>query len=231
MNPDNDSTQVARSMRVLKCVPFSNAIPPSIGEHSPMKLPRVQLISTPGVPVYLMAMRRSKQPSRRRRAATADVVGRNLQPDERVPEKWKKYYRRLVKLRDSLLSRQGDLMKDASEEQPSFSLHMADAGTDSFDRDLALSRLSAEQDAVYEIDEALMRIQRGTYGICELTGKPIDRDRLEAIPWTRFSAAAEKQLEKDGEVRRTRLAPREAIARGVNSSNEAAGSTDDEILQ
>lgn len=134
-------------------------------------------------------------------------------------------------MRDYLLSRQNDLVKDASEEQPAFSLHMADAGTDSFDRDFALSRLSAEQDAVYEIDEAMMRIRRATYGICELTGKPIERRRLEAIPWTRFSAEAEKQLEKDGEVRRTRLAPREAIARGVPADNETQGATDDERLQ
>jgi DnaK suppressor protein len=179
-----------------------------------------------------MTVRRSKQqPARRRRAATADVLGGNGAANERVPEKWKKQYRRLAETRDYLLSRQNDLVKDASEEQPAFSLHMADAATDSFDRDLALSRISSEQDAVYEIDEAMMRIRRGNYGICELTGKPIERERLEAIPWTRFSAAAEQQLEKNGEVRRARLAPREAITRGVKAGSEAEGSTDDETLQ
>jgi RNA polymerase-binding transcription factor DksA len=178
-----------------------------------------------------MKARTPKQPPRRRRAATADVLGGNNRSPGHVPEKWKKYYRRLTETRDYLLHRQGDLVKDASEEQPAFSLHMADAGTDSFDRDFALSRLSAEQDAVYEIDDAMMRIRRGTYGICELTGKPIERERLEAIPWTRFSAAAEQDLEKEGSVRRTRLAPREAIARGVSAGNEAEGSTDDEKFQ
>src|SRR5438045_6569938 len=178
-----------------------------------------------------MAVRRTKQPPRRRRAATADVVGSNIQPNERVPGKWKKHYRHLMDTRDFLRERQGELVKDASEEQPAFSLHMADAGTDSFDRDFALSRVSSEQDALYEIEDALMRIRRGTYGICELTGKPIERERLEALPWARFSAAAEKQLEKEGHVRRTRLAPREALARGVNASNEAEGSTDDEQSQ
>ena len=117
-----------------------------------------------------MAVRRTKQPPRRRRAATADVVGSNIQPNERVPGKWKKHYRHLIDTRDFLLKRQGELVKDASEEQPAFSLHMADAGTDSFDRDFALSRVSSEQDALYEIEDALMRIRRGTYGICELTG-------------------------------------------------------------
>jgi RNA polymerase-binding transcription factor DksA len=178
-----------------------------------------------------MVVRRSKQRSRRHRAATADVLGNNLQPKERVPLKWKKHYRHLVQMRNYLMNRQGDLVKDASEEQPAFSLHMADAGTDSFDRDFALSRLSSEQDAVYEIDEALMRIRRGTYGTCELTGKPIEQRRLEAIPWTRFSATAEKQLEKDGAVKRTRLGPRQAMSRGVSATNEAEGSTADESLQ
>ena len=180
-----------------------------------------------------MTVKRSKQPVRRHRAATVDVLGNGTtaKPQGRVPQRWKKQYRRLSETRDYLLARQNDLIKDASEEQPAFSLHMADAGTDSFDRDFALSRLSSEQDAVYEIDEAMMRIRRGTYGICELTGKPIERRRLEAIPWTRFCADAEKQLEKNGEVRRARVAPREAIARGVQAGNEAEGSTDDERIQ
>jgi DnaK suppressor protein len=180
-----------------------------------------------------MAVKRSKQPARRPRAATSDVLGgrNSAQPKVRVPQKWKEYYRRLTQMRDSLLERKNDLIKDAGEEQPAFSLHMADAGTDSFDRDFALSRISSEQDAVYEIDEALMRIRSGTYGICELTGKSIERQRLEAIPWTRFCAEAEKQLEREGAIRRTKLAPREPVARGVSAENEAEGSTSDERLQ
>lgn len=180
-----------------------------------------------------MTVRRSKQAPRRRRAATSDVLGGHpiAKSEGRVPAKWKEQYRRLSQTRDYLLRRRDDLVKEAGEEQPAFSLHMADAGTDSFDRDFALSRISSEQDAVYEIDEAMMRIRRGTYGICELTGKPIERKRLDAIPWTRFSAAAEVQLEKNGEVRRARLAPREAISRGVTADNEADGSTGDESLQ
>ena len=62
---------------------------------------------------------------------------------------------RLRELRDHLLRRQNLLTKDALEEQPSFSTHMADAATDTYDRDFALSMLSCEQDSLYEIDEAL----------------------------------------------------------------------------
>ena len=50
----------------------------------------------------------------------------------------------------------------------------------------ALSLLSQEQDALYEIDEALKRIEQGTYGICELCNKPILHARLEAIPFAWF---------------------------------------------
>ena len=105
------------------------------------------------------------------------------------------------------------LNKDALDEQPAFSSHMADAGTDTYDRDFALSVLSAEQDAVYEIDEALDRIRNGTYGKCELTGKPIEPERLEAIPWTRFTADAERGLERENAVNRTKLADRESVPR------------------
>ena len=87
----------------------------------------------------------------------------------------------------------------------SYSLHMADSGTDNFDRDFALSLLSADQDAVYEIEEALKRIEKGSYGVCELTGKTIPKARLDAIPWTRFTVEAQAQLEREGALRQRRL--------------------------
>lgn len=159
-------------------------------------------------------MRRRKRSVGRRkpRAATRDVLGQ-APGKVRIRPKWRKHYARLVRLREHLLGQRGDLTKDAMEEAPAFSSHMADAGTDNYDRDLALGMLSSEQDALYEIEEAINRIQNGTYGTCELTGKPIEPARLEAIPWARFSAAAEKQLESEGSLKRARLGPRETVAR------------------
>jgi RNA polymerase-binding transcription factor DksA len=97
------------------------------------------------------------------------------------------------------------LAKESAEEMQSYSLHMADSGTDNFDRDFALSLLSSDQDAIYEIEEALRRIEKETFGVCELTGKPIPKARLEAIPWTRFTVEAQMQMEKDGIARQRRL--------------------------
>lgn len=139
--------------------------------------------------------------------------------NKRVPAKWKEEHRRLIELRGDLLSSQRNLSRDALEESTGFSSHVADVATDQFDRDFALGLLSSEQDAVYQIEEALGRIYNGTYGICEITGKPIERARLQAIPWTRFSKQAELELERQGVVRRrASLGPRETVAKGDETS-------------
>jgi DnaK suppressor protein len=144
-------------------------------------------------------------------ATAAAILGRPMTkakaaPDpKRIKPEWQKYYNRLLELREQLLNQMNGLAKDSAQEMPGYSLHMADSGTDNFDRDFALSLLSSDQDAVYEIEEALKRIEKKTYGTCELTGKPIPRARLEAIPWTRFTVTAQAQLEKDGAMRQRRL--------------------------
>lgn len=123
----------------------------------------------------------------------------------RIKPEWAKYYENLLELRERLMLQMSGLAKESAEEMSGYSLHMADSGTDNFDRDFALSLLSSDQDAVYEIEEALKRIERNTYGICELTGKSIPKVRLDAIPWTRFTVEAQAQLERDGALRQRRL--------------------------
>jgi RNA polymerase-binding transcription factor DksA len=143
-------------------------------------------------------------------ATAAAILGQPLvkvkkNGEVRIKSQWAKYYRRLLELREQLTRQMDGLAEESAQEMPGYSLHMADSGTDNFDRDFALSLLSADQDAVYEIEEALKRIEKNTYGICELTGKPIPRKRLEAIPWTRFTVQAQAQLEREGALRQRRL--------------------------
>jgi DnaK suppressor protein len=123
----------------------------------------------------------------------------------KVKAEWTKYYENLLELRQRLMAQMSGLAKESAEEMASYSLHMADSGTDNFDRDFALSLLSSDQDAIYEIEEALKRIEKNTYGVCELTGKSIPKVRLDAIPWTRFTVEAQTQLERDGALRQRRL--------------------------
>jgi len=147
-----------------------------------------------------------------RAATAAAILGGTASPSAKVPDsrgsvrpEWQKFYDHLVDLRERLLRQMSGLAKESAEEMDGYSLHMADSGTDNFDRDFALSLLSSDQDAIYEIDEALKRIQKGTYGICELTHKPIPKARLEAIPWTRFTVEAQAQLEREGALRQRKL--------------------------
>jgi DnaK suppressor protein len=118
---------------------------------------------------------------------------------------------RLLQLRDSLLDVMGGVAKDnlrsraEGSEASAFGMHQADAGSDAYDRDFALSLLSQEQDALYEIDEALKRIELGTYGVCEMSGKQIAHPRLEALPFARFTVECQSQLEKQSKVSRARV--------------------------
>jgi len=146
------------------------------------------------------------------KATTAAILGRPVErhPGKDVPPtinpKWVKYYKRLLELREQLLRQMDGLAKESAQEIQTFSVHMADSGTDNFDRDFALSLLSSDQDALYEIEAALSRIEKGTYGICELTGKPIPKARLDAIPWARYTVEAQAQLEREGALRQRRFA-------------------------
>lgn len=147
-------------------------------------------------------------------ATAAAILGRPVASNEvkvkkngevKIKPEWAKFYHRLLELRDQLMRQMNGLAKESAQEMAGYSLHMADSGTDNFDRDFALSLLSSDQDAIYEIEEALKRIEKNTYGICELTGKPIPKSRLEAIPWTRFTVQAQAQLEREGALRQRRL--------------------------
>jgi len=145
-------------------------------------------------------------------ATSASILGRPVTKAnvtavdaKKIKGEWQKYYNYLLELREQLLHQMNGLAKESAQEMAGYSLHMADSGTDNFDRDFALSLLSADQDAVYEIEEALKRIEKKTYGVCELTGKTIPRARLEAIPWTRFTVDAQAQLERDGALRQRRI--------------------------
>ncbi len=130
--------------------------------------------------------------------------GKRLDPFVRAQKE------RLLQLRDAMVDSMAGVAQDTlraraeGSEASAFGMHQADAGSDAYDRDFALSLLSQEQDALYEIDEALKRIELGTYGKCEMSGKPISRARLEAIPFARFTVECQSQLEKQSKASRVR---------------------------
>ena len=86
-----------------------------------------------------------------------------------------------------------------------FGLHQADAGSDSYERDIALGLLAHEQKSLRELESALKRIDDGQYGVCELCGKQIPRERLKALPFTRYTVDCQMALEKKIQVPTQRL--------------------------
>ena len=75
-------------------------------------------------------------------------------------------------------------------------IHMADMGTDNYEQEFTLGLVEKDRGLLREINAALAKIQNGTYGICEGTGKPIGKPRLEAQPWAKYSIEYARMLEK-----------------------------------
>ena len=167
------------------------------------------------------AAKTSVKASRSNQASAAKKGANSAQPDtlrllgqnhrERKLDPFTRQQKeKLLYLRDAMVDSMTGVAQDTlrsraeGSEASAFGMHQADAGSDAYDRDFALSLLSQEQDALYEIDQALKRIELGTYGVCEMSGKHIPRMRLEAIPFARFTVECQSQLEKQSKASRVR---------------------------
>ena len=132
-----------------------------------------------------------------------EIVIKPVFNPKKLPPFYKKQQQRLVELRSVLSDLMDGMAKETIRSRPEGSdasvggMHMGDAGSDAYDRDFALSMLTKEQDALYEINEALERMDRGVYGVCELSGKKIPEERLEALPYTRYTREMQEQIERD----------------------------------
>jgi RNA polymerase-binding transcription factor DksA len=153
-------------------------------------------------------------------ASLADILGfnpaekkkRTELDDSQIPKKFKKYYKLLIDLRrhvsDEINLHTSDTLKhssrDDSGDSSGYGNHQADAGTDSFDRDFALSLVSSEQEALNEIEEAILRIKDGSYGVCAVTGKAIPAARLTAVPFARYSVEGQLEHERNQQRKHNR---------------------------
>jgi len=85
---------------------------------------------------------------------------------------------------------------DAAGDLSSMPIHMADIGTDNYEQEFALDLMDSERKILVEIDEALQRLENGTYGTCEGTGQPIRKARLKAQPWARYCVEYARMVEE-----------------------------------
>jgi DnaK suppressor protein len=116
--------------------------------------------------------------------------------------------RELELFRDAILAKRREIVGDMSSMErealrsssgsnlSNLPLHMADMGTDNYEQEFTLGLMEKDRKLLRDLNDGLAKIQNGTYGICEGTGKPITRARLEAQPWARYSIEYARKLEK-----------------------------------
>lgn len=156
---------------------------------------RVRMISTKGLTI-------------KKRPRAAAVVEDNGEAEaERIRAiKTKLKAAELQKYREMLLERRQELVGvlNVMEEEAlrsrggnlsNMPLHMADVGSDTYDQDFTLGMAEAERKLLLEIDQALVRIADRTYGVCQMTGKPIPKMRLNAKPWAKYTIEAARLVE------------------------------------
>lgn len=187
-----------------------------------------KVIAPPGKPLHFAPLKPTPRHKPEEVGATIEVT--------KGPVKWtpftKKQKQRLVELRDSMLnmiegvSQESLRQRSEGGDASAFGMHQADAGSDAYDRDFALSLLSQEQDALNEINEALTRIENGTYGICEMSGKRIPEVRLEALPFTRFTVECQERIERQQMGGRGRMPVRSLF--GLDEAADESGDDGDE---
>ncbi len=118
---------------------------------------------------------------------------------KKMTQKQLDYYKQL------LLEKMQEILSDVCQMEESvfqgggelstMPVHLADVGTDSYEQEFSLGLMAEERKTLMEIQQALARIQNGTFGFCEGLGIPIEENRLEAIPWTRYSLEYAKMIE------------------------------------
>ena len=105
---------------------------------------------------------------------------------------------RLQGIREGIQREQDDAISEAGNELSSFDQHPGDSGTETFEMEKNVSLLEQVDDELLEVEAAVQRLERGTYGTCQVCGRPIGDERLEAMPATRFCVEDQAKVEREG---------------------------------
>jgi DnaK suppressor protein len=148
------------------------------------------------------------QPAKQTISDANNAVGRLSDDDLRkvktgLSKKDLEHFRELLlEKRKELLGDVASLETDARNNSggnlSNMPLHMADIGTDNYDQEFTLGLVESERRLLQEINEALLRIKNGTYGVCLIKGTPIAKARLDIQPWAKYSIEAAREMEKRG---------------------------------
>ena len=103
---------------------------------------------------------------------------------------------RLQGIRDDLQREQEEATSETGGELSSVDQHPGDSGTETFEMEKNVSLLEQVDDELLEVEAAVQRLERGTYGTCQVCGRPIGDERLEALPATRFCVEDQAKAER-----------------------------------
>lgn len=123
--------------------------------------------------------------------------------EKEMKDEYAPYKKLLLSLREKLVGKvdymQEEALKksrqDASGDLSNVPIHMADVGTDNYERELMIELIQNGEDSVRNIDDALERIEEGTFGICEACEKKINRERLKAVPYASLCINCQREEE------------------------------------
>jgi len=150
----------------------------------------------------LRKMKKRKRNSRGTRAKAKKAVspGKNKFSKKDLSSFEKLILKRKDEILDGIKHISDDILKksqkDASGDISGYTYHMADVATDTYDREFSLGLVSNERKMIYELDDALKKIEEGTYGTCELCKSLISKSRLKAVPYARLCLKCQEKKEK-----------------------------------
>lgn len=179
----------------------------SIVNNKPMKKPKPKkVVEMPSLGPSLASTLKKWKPliPSGPNAPTQSVLGAKLgevKPRSDFGKKDFEHYKGILTRKRAELSGDVSSMENQALQGGSGNLshtpqHLAEQGSETFEQSLSLDLAQVDRHLIKEIDDALDRIQKGTYGLCEMTGKPISRDRLDELPWTRYSIEAARMRER-----------------------------------
>jgi len=204
--------QKASSKKSKKAAPSKKASAPvAIKKPKRPEEPKVKLKAK--VPESKAAAKKTQAPEpakeTRKEKAVSTLTKSDLQ-----------YFRSLLlEKRREILGDVGSMESEAFKGGSNLSnmpIHMADVGTDNFEQEFTLGLIESERQILREIQEALVRVDNGSFGICQGTNKVIPRVRLEAVPWAKYTIEYSRLLESG------------KLSRDSGSSSDDDGGDEDE---
>ena len=108
-----------------------------------------------------------------------------------------KYEKKLLKKKEEIVEKLSETYTESMEVETGIAQDLADKAESSYTKEFLLSLSDTERNQLFMIDEALKRIQKCDYGICQMCGQKISKKRLDVVPWTPYCISCQEKAEEE----------------------------------